>query len=614
MRRLIVLVAMVGSIPFGFACPADAGVPAVASTAILGMDPGPRAVVVADFTDDGRADALVRAGAPTGGGDQLVLYVQEPGGGLRPQPVATLGGGDTLVTADVNGDGRADVVATDSAGVLVFVQRANGLSHTPTTIPLAGAYAVAVGDVTGDGRADIVAARPDAHGGSVLVLLTNTGSGWARSVLRNDGLYYPAVAVGDVTGDGRADVVTFHPGLLWTAGRPTLVVIQWTAQGLRSQAYAVTTGLYRYAYGVTVGDVTGDGKQDVVVSIAGNQNDPPREPGSMIDVFRQTARGTLSGPSVYETYDNPQPVVVADLDGDGRADVVTADGGESSWGVLPQFRDGTLAGEAIFSLPPSNATDYGTSALAIGDLNADGRLDVAVADVNYGLIVATQGVQTDTTPPTTTITSGPSGTTSTPRAQFMFAQGDAASYECSVDGSPFSYYCADVFTVSLPAGTHTVRVRARDVAGNTDPVGASRTWTICCTARVPNDAFQSPQEIAGSSGMVNGTTVGATFQSFEPWHAGYGGHSIWYVWVAPATGTVTFDTDGSGFDTVLAAYLGTFLDGLVAVAQNADEGGGSTASRITLQVTAGERLYLAVDTQTGATGPVRLAWSETTGS
>src|SRR3954468_24977077 len=65
-----------------------------------------------------------------------------------------------------------------------------------------------------------------------------------------------------------------------------------------------------------------------------------------------------------------------------------------------------------------------------------------------------------------------------------------------------------------------------------------------------NDSFSAASVLLPATGSRNGTTIDATKESGEPNHAAnLGGASVWYKWVAPATGSATFDTIGSGFDT-----------------------------------------------------------------
>src|SRR5207248_9187787 len=108
------------------------------------------------------------------------------------------------------------------------------------------------------------------------------------------------------------------------------------------------------------------------------------------------------------------------------------------------------------------------------------------------------------------------------------------------------------------------------------------------------DLFANAQTLSGASGTVSGTTVGMTKEAGEPNHAGNaGGHSIWYAWTAPAAGSVTVDTIGSSFDTLLAAYTGSSVSALTTIASNDDASG--TQSRITFTAAAGTTYRIAVD-------------------
>jgi hypothetical protein len=121
--------------------------------------------------------------------------------------------------------------------------------------------------------------------------------------------------------------------------------------------------------------------------------------------------------------------------------------------------------------------------------------------------------------------------------------------------------------------------------------------------------FANAQALVGTTGTATGTNVGATREAGEPTHAGVpGGRSVWYKWRAPATETVTIETVGSNFDTVLAAYRGSAMSALTRVAANDDIGSGVYQSRIKFAAYAGTTYQLAVDGYSGASGSIRLAW------
>lgn len=120
-------------------------------------------------------------------------------------------------------------------------------------------------------------------------------------------------------------------------------------------------------------------------------------------------------------------------------------------------------------------------------------------------------------------------------------------------------------------------------------------------AQPANDDFEDAAHLRSSSGYLTsgygyGRTDEATDQDDEPYHANnYGGKSAWWQWVAPFSGTVTFTTAGSDFDTLLACYRGTRLENLSRVAANDDVSSSTRTSAIRFAVTAGTRYYLAVD-------------------
>jgi outer membrane protein assembly factor BamB len=121
-----------------------------------------------------------------------------------------------------------------------------------------------------------------------------------------------------------------------------------------------------------------------------------------------------------------------------------------------------------------------------------------------------------------------------------------------------------------------------------------------------NDDFAARAHLSGANIAARASNLGATGETGEPLHAGVGsGASLWWEWTAPAGGSVTVDTNGSAFDTVLAVYTGTALTGLAPVAAN-DDSGGSVTSRATFTAQAGVTYEIAVDGKAGATGLVLL--------
>jgi hypothetical protein len=126
-----------------------------------------------------------------------------------------------------------------------------------------------------------------------------------------------------------------------------------------------------------------------------------------------------------------------------------------------------------------------------------------------------------------------------------------------------------------------------------------------------NDAFSAAQTLTDVTGAVSTSSENATKEAGEPAHAGKtGGRSIWFKWTAPTSGTVTMDTFGSAFDTVLAVYTGSSVSTLTAIASNDDSGG--IQSKVAFAATAGTVYRIAVDGWSGGlpqSGAVKLNWT-----
>jgi len=127
-----------------------------------------------------------------------------------------------------------------------------------------------------------------------------------------------------------------------------------------------------------------------------------------------------------------------------------------------------------------------------------------------------------------------------------------------------------------------------------------------------NDSFASCVVLSGGIGFRSDNTGNATKEIDEPDHAGNpGGHSLWYCWTAPTNLPVTFDTSGSGFDTLLAIYTGPDLSSLTVVTNNDDIAGATNRmSRLTFTPVPGTTYRIAVDGFGGARGILELNWNQ----
>jgi hypothetical protein len=174
-----------------------------------------------------------------------------------------------------------------------------------------------------------------------------------------------AVAVGDVTGDGRADVVL----TTWFAGDPALdyrlfVFAQQPGGTLGAPVlYATQANFGCMPTSIQVADLDGDGRRDVVIG----------ESGCGFEIFRQQGDGTLSSTGVLASTESHR-VRAVDLDGDGRLDLVGVGWGSNQVEIRLRTAGGSYAAPLTYALNHAGAED-----LEIGDVNGDGRPDVVVA-------------------------------------------------------------------------------------------------------------------------------------------------------------------------------------------------------------------------------------------
>lgn len=142
-------------------------------------------------------------------------------------------------------------------------------------------------------------------------------------------------------------------------------------------------------------------------------------------------------------------------------------------------------------------------------------------------------------------------------------------------------------------------------------------WELTESLVPQNNNFAKAELISGLVGSVAGMNFNADTEQMEADHAdNTGGASIWYRWVAPATGTASINTLGSRFDTLLAVYTGSQLNTLIVEAENDDYQSSSRQSEVVVDVTQGTTYYIAVDgfksLQSAArTGVVLLNWEVT---
>jgi len=281
------------------------------------------------------------------------------GGSFGPGP-----GAETTAVADLDGDGRLDVVVTDLATTTTRALRNIGGGHfaQPMLLPQSrGVLAVAAGEFNGDSRPDIVG-----RSGQAVALWTGNGDGTFTLAQQLPSLsnVQQAIAVGDVDSDGLEDVVT--------TTALGFQVFHGTGSGLAAGPQTQALGVLS---DVAIANLDGDGRPDVVVADATPLLQQAR-------AFLGNGDGTFRVAGTHATGYGPEGVSVGDLNHDGFDDAVTSDS-FSGIGVPPQFSITVLLsdGHGGFASSAIYPTARGPVSGAIGDLNADGNPDVVIAGV-----------------------------------------------------------------------------------------------------------------------------------------------------------------------------------------------------------------------------------------
>lgn len=231
---------------------------ASASPLQVSVSPHPHTVAVEDLDRDGVPDIIVDHREGRG----LMVMRGLKGGRFQPRGDIVAVGGDPYLgfaVGDVNGDGRPDLVSpneNDVAVVLSDTQRARFSS--PVFLPMPRPFAVALGDFNRDSYVDVVAASESGDSGVQIFLGTRSGipakTPSARWSLKGGA---KRIAVGDINGDGTQDVVIAN----WTAE----LRVAFGGQ-LQKEMLDVPLGTLRNPYALIIEDLNKDGRGDLVVT------------------------------------------------------------------------------------------------------------------------------------------------------------------------------------------------------------------------------------------------------------------------------------------------------------------------------------------------------------
>jgi hypothetical protein len=543
-------------------------------------------VAAGDFNRDGKDD-LVIARDVSGGNNVQVLVSNGDGtftdAGVYSVPGAPL----ALAVGDFNRDGKPDLaVGQDTGAVSILLGNGDGTFQPGGSYPTPdglGLDGIAVADLNGDGKLDLVAQGAQ----SVSALLGNGDGTFQGAITTGLGTSLSRLAVGDFTGHRKPDVAV---GITGTA----VAVLPGQGDGTFGPPVYTTLATigqpYAYFMGVAA-DFNGDGKLDI-----GTEYITPSVLEGTVSVVLGNGDGTF-GASYGGGAGNARPVaaVAADFDGDGSPDLAVDTFLDSGVAVfLNQAVSNPVP--AVSGLGPASAPE-GSGPLSLTVTGSNFRSNSAVQWNGVALpttFVSTTQLQAavpaadlaeEATASVTVFTPAPGGGTSNAQtftvADATLSPG-AASFS-AVAGAPFAGVVAS-FTdgnPNAPAGDFTATILWGDGTTSTGAVAASAVGGFTVSGAHTYAAANSypvsvrVSDLGGSTAAIGGTaTVTALVQTVQPGLTR--GLSFWYG----PQGQALIKSFNGGASTALGNWLAATFPNLFGAAAGADDLAGRTDAQV----------------------------------
>jgi hypothetical protein len=295
------------------------------SNATINVPPSnPTCVTAADINGNGKLDLICAINS-----GYLFALTNDGSGGFVSNAVYGLAIQDSpscVVVADVNGDGKPDLITANYPGstLTVLTNDSSGGFVLSTTLtvgsrsPAPWTHWVAAADINGDGRVDLVSANSTGPGS--VTIFTNNGAGGFGTNATYSVLGQPyCVAAADLNGDGKMDLITADNIL------PLLTVL--TNNGGGSFGTETNYGVGPWPFFVAVADINGDGKPDLICANSGTNT---------LTVLTNDGSGGFDLCATLTVGNDPRSIAVADVNGDGKLDLVSANYDDNTLTVLTQ--------------------------------------------------------------------------------------------------------------------------------------------------------------------------------------------------------------------------------------------------------------------------------------
>jgi hypothetical protein len=340
----------------------------------------PQSVVAADLRGTGMLDLVVADNGDVNDNANSSVAILLGNGDGSFQPAVHYDAGIhplAVAVGDFNGDGIPDIVVTNAGvrpvgnTVSVLLGNGDGTFQSPRTFRVGkDPTSVAVGDLRGDGRLDIVTANDGSN--SVSVLFGNGDGTFQNAVNLSVGVNPVTVALGDLRGDGRLDIVTANQGFTDIQGSVSVLLNQDDGTFQPAVDYSLgAPALDLAARDVALGDFNGDGRLDIVT--ANNSAD-----GGSFSLLVGNGDGTFQTGVEHAVPASPISITAADLNHDGTLDLVMG----TFLGRADNLDEVLGNGDGTFQAPVTIGSGILPASIAVGDFQGNGILDLAVANTS----------------------------------------------------------------------------------------------------------------------------------------------------------------------------------------------------------------------------------------